>query len=156
MDQEPGELVDRGGDLSQAADSGAQDGVGDDDADLAGQRPQPEDVEVAGGDVGGVGVPGRLGELAGVGGGAKAGEDHAAVPGEPLGVHAGHGHASYGQPGARIGPEPVGRGEQGGEVVVVEVDDACQPGPHRLPGLVAAQLVPPGARHAASALLCRR
>ena len=79
------------------------------------------------------------------GGGAEAGEDHAAVPGEPLGVHARDGHASYGQPGARIGPEPGGRGEQGGEVVVVEVDDACQPGPHRLPGLVAAQLVPPGA-----------
>ena len=109
LDLEPGEFVYRGGDLSQAADGGAQGGVGNDDADLAGERPQPEGVEVVGGDVGGVGVLGRLGGLAGVGGGAEAGEDHAAVPGEPLGVHAGHGHASHGQPGARIGPEPGGR-----------------------------------------------
>lgn len=44
MDLEPGELVYRGGDLSQAADGGAQDGIGKDDAYLAGERPQPEVV----------------------------------------------------------------------------------------------------------------
>jgi hypothetical protein len=35
--------------------------------------------------------------------------------------------------------------EQGGEVVGVKVDDPCQPRKHRLPRLVMAQLVPPGA-----------
>jgi hypothetical protein len=34
--QEPGELVHRGADLPQAADGGAQHGIGKDDADLAG------------------------------------------------------------------------------------------------------------------------
>jgi hypothetical protein len=44
-----------------------------------------------------------------------------------------------------MGPEPGGGGEQGGEVVIVEVDDACQQGPHCRAGLVVAQLVQPGA-----------
>ena len=44
-----------------------------------------------------------------------------------------------------MGPEPGSGGEQGGEVVTVEIDDACQPGPHRLTGLVVAELIPPGA-----------
>ena len=81
LDLQRGELVYGGGDLPQAAGGSAQDRIGDDDADLAGKRPQPERVQVAVGDVGGVGVLGRLSGFAGVGEGAEASDDHAAVPG---------------------------------------------------------------------------
>ena len=138
-DLQSGDFVHRGGDLAEAAGGCPQGGVGEDDADFAGaaavargRQGRPAGMSA------GSEFSSRLGSLAGVGGGAEAGEDHAAVPGEPLGVHSGHRHASHGQPGAGVRPEPVGGGEQGGEVVVVEVDDACQPRPHRLSDLVAA------------------
>jgi len=41
VDLEIGELVHGGVDLSQAAYDGAEGGIGKDDADLAGQGPQP-------------------------------------------------------------------------------------------------------------------
>ena len=66
VDLQRGELIYGGGDLPQAAGGSAQGGVSDDDADLARKRSQPKRVEVAVGDVGGVGVLGRLGEFAGV------------------------------------------------------------------------------------------
>ena len=66
----------------------------------------------------------------------------------------GTGTLAHGQPGTRVGPEPGRGGEQGGEVVSVEVDDARQPGPHHRPGLVAAQLLPPSARPSPVTAVC--
>lgn len=75
--------------------------IGKDDADLAGERPQSQSVEFGGGDVDGVGLFSGLGGLGGVGWSAQASKKHAAVLGEPLGVHAEHGHTAHGQSGTR-------------------------------------------------------